>query len=280
MEVIHQFTNRSKDVDLMISKQELKEIARDRNLPLDLVEKDYALGWILIGLYSSSLANFLIFKGGTALSKVYFPLDWRVSEDLDFTLQQNSNPEDVSKIMVKELPKSVLKESNGLKLEFKKAPYTTPNFLRVRIQYSGLITKNNVKIEVTKEKFIGDYDNIKAFQHYDYPKWSSLTYTLNNILAEKLRAIIERGHVRDYYDSWRLLKENKVELNRTKELFKVKCAAKGVAFNNLSQFFPDDIVERLEPYLSSGLTRMSPSALPPLSQIIKELKFYLTNMLG
>ncbi|MFQ6092333.1 MAG: nucleotidyl transferase AbiEii/AbiGii toxin family protein [bacterium] len=65
----------------MIDKRELLEKSRDRNLPLAMVEKDYVLGWLLFGF---SDVPALVFKGGTALSKIYFPRTWRLSEDLDF----------------------------------------------------------------------------------------------------------------------------------------------------------------------------------------------------
>jgi predicted nucleotidyltransferase component of viral defense system len=68
-------------VDVLIDRRELLEKARERGLPLAMIEKDYALGWLLLGL---SGAKGLVFKGGTALSKVYFPRTWRLSEDLDF----------------------------------------------------------------------------------------------------------------------------------------------------------------------------------------------------
>jgi uncharacterized protein len=263
----------------MISRQKLREIARERNLPLDIVEKDYVLGWIIVGLPFSSLKELLIFKGGTALSKIYFPFEWRISEDLDFTLQENSTTTEISKILVEELPQRVFEKSGGLTLRFKENPYVTENFLRVRVQYLGPITKNNVKIEVTQEDFIGKYDRIEASQHYDYPVFSISTYTLENILAEKLRAILQRGHVRDYYDSWKLLTEKKVEVNQVKELFLEKCKAKKVQFKTLNQFFPENIVEQLEPYLESGLTRMSSTKLPPLFELIDELKISLNELL-
>ncbi|MDG6995940.1 MAG: hypothetical protein JRN52_08455 [Nitrososphaerota archaeon] len=62
----------------MISAQELRRNARERGLALDLVEKDYALGWLLYGIASSSISSRLAFKGGTALSKIYFPGKWRL----------------------------------------------------------------------------------------------------------------------------------------------------------------------------------------------------------
>ena len=52
----------------MIAAQELRRTARERRLALDLVEKDYVLGWILFGVSASSVSRSLAFKGGTALS--------------------------------------------------------------------------------------------------------------------------------------------------------------------------------------------------------------------
>ncbi len=65
----------------MIDRRELLEGARKSNLPLAMIEKDYVLGWLLFGL---TRIKGLTFKGGSALSKVYFPKIWRLSEDLDF----------------------------------------------------------------------------------------------------------------------------------------------------------------------------------------------------
>ena len=52
----------------MIDRRELLENARERNLTLGMIEKDYVLGWLLFGL--SGIRD-LTFKGGTALSKIY-----------------------------------------------------------------------------------------------------------------------------------------------------------------------------------------------------------------
>jgi len=49
------------------------------------IEKDYVIGWVLNGISNNEyLRERLIFKGGTALRKIYFH-DYRLSEDLDFT---------------------------------------------------------------------------------------------------------------------------------------------------------------------------------------------------
>ncbi len=255
----------------MITAQELRKTARERKLALDLVEKDYALGWVIIGISSSKLGEKLIFKGGTALSKVHFPSRWRLSEDLDFTLAEGAELEDVNGALAT-LPSIVRDISGGLSLSFRDKPFTNPGFLRVRAQYDGPITRNTIKLEVSKETYIGDTERVTVPKTYDYPEYSIHAYTINNILAEKLRAIIERGAVRDYYDAWKLLKTGRVDEDRARELFLRKCEGKGVAFVDPEQFFPEGIAEVLEPYLESSLARLSPEPLPPITHILDELK--------
>ena len=91
----------------MIAAQELRRAARERGLALDLVEKDYVLGWLLYGVASCSVSDRLAFKGGTALSKVYFPDRFRLSEDLDFTVLDEAGWEDIKKALAYEVPRIV-----------------------------------------------------------------------------------------------------------------------------------------------------------------------------
>lgn len=50
------------------------EAERDRlSIRWDVLERDYAISWILAGISKiSSLRELLVFKGGTALKKCYF----------------------------------------------------------------------------------------------------------------------------------------------------------------------------------------------------------------
>ena len=51
-----------------------------RRIPESVLERDYCIAWFLVGLSQTLLRNKLIFKGGTALRRCYFP-DYRFSED-------------------------------------------------------------------------------------------------------------------------------------------------------------------------------------------------------
>ncbi|MGA7743551.1 MAG: nucleotidyl transferase AbiEii/AbiGii toxin family protein [Polyangia bacterium] len=70
----------------MITKQHILERAAEWRLRPDVVEKDYVLGWLLVGIAQhAELREHWIFKGGTCLKKCYFET-YRFSEDLDFSL--------------------------------------------------------------------------------------------------------------------------------------------------------------------------------------------------
>src|ERR1700734_478224 len=102
----------------MIHPKEINAIAAKYKLKDTQVEKDYILTWILFGISQNQLlSKAFVFKGGTALKKIYFE-DYRFSEDLDFTLldEKISNEE-----ILKELEKvySFVKESANITLQFK-----------------------------------------------------------------------------------------------------------------------------------------------------------------
>ncbi|MCD4674671.1 MAG: nucleotidyl transferase AbiEii/AbiGii toxin family protein [Desulfobacula sp.] len=74
----------------MIKPGEIQKKARAAGVRDQQIEKDYILSWILQGVaMHNELLKAIVFKGGTVLRKVYFE-DYRFSEDLDFTLLDNS----------------------------------------------------------------------------------------------------------------------------------------------------------------------------------------------
>ena len=65
--------------------QMLKSVASKQGIRLEVVQKDYALSYLLAGMAQTpGLAEQIVLKGGTALKKLYYP-DYRFSEDLDFS---------------------------------------------------------------------------------------------------------------------------------------------------------------------------------------------------
>ena len=82
------------------------ETADRKGLPEAIIEKDFWVCWVLKQLFSiEALSNRLLFKGGTALSKIFHAIN-RFSEDIDlavdyaalgFTGEWDPRQEDISK---------------------------------------------------------------------------------------------------------------------------------------------------------------------------------------
>jgi len=70
---------------LPLLRDRLRKGAQALSVPIDVVELDYGLSYVLAAVFArANLKESLIFKGGTALHKAYFA-DYRFSVDLDFT---------------------------------------------------------------------------------------------------------------------------------------------------------------------------------------------------
>ena len=148
-------------MEILIDKRELLKKARERKLNLGIVEKDYVLGWLLFGFSESSL----IFKGGTALSKIFFPEVWRLSEDLDFSFSGKFETIDMEKILKR------ANEESGIKFWIKNR-HENPEYLQIKIQYQGLLGKNWAKIDINRERVFCQEKREVPRIYSDYPEFS------------------------------------------------------------------------------------------------------------
>ena len=83
----------------MIPHREILALRAEWSLRADVIEKDWALGWVLAGIAAHPQLATWVFKGGTCLRKSYYET-YRFSEDLDFTVVSNGpdEPEQVATI--------------------------------------------------------------------------------------------------------------------------------------------------------------------------------------
>lgn len=247
----------------MIDRRELLEKARERNLTLGMMEKDYVLGWLLLGL--SGIKD-LTFKGGTALSKIYFPRIWRLSEDLDFVYEKDFQG------IIKFLPEVFerIEKESGIRLVLK-AQHSNPDYLQLKVQYDAVLCKNWIKVDVTRELPIGELLERRLSQAYsDYPSFMVRVETVEEIGAEKIRSLVERKKCRDYYDVWQLMKL-KIHRENLKKLLERKFRYKGMKVHGLEEIFAADLPELLEGYWNRELGRLI-HPVPELETVIHELK--------
>ncbi len=223
----------------MIDRRELLDKARQKGLNLMMVEKDYILGWLLYGFAKN---RNLVFKGGTALSKIYFPKIWRLSEDLDFSLPEGELQTVLERA---ETVFSEIKRKSGIGFNLRSS-HLNPDYLQLKIQYQGVIGRNWIKVDVTKNDLVEKPVLKPVHRAYsDYPAFRVRVESPEEIFSSKLRAIIERKKCRDYFDLWQLsrMKFDERKITRT---FLAKCAIKKIKFEgkgNLSiSLFPGYLV--------------------------------------
>lgn len=223
----------------MITADEVKKAARNKGFPAGVVEKDYALTWLLYGVYNSELKDVLVFKGGTALSKVYFPKFWRLSEDLDFTVVKEIQPEEIESMMKNGL--NLLNEKTGMNF-YIASFHSNPDHAIVSIQFTGSLGKNVIRMDIS----------------------------LNEILLEKMRSIIQCGKSRDYFDVWMLLNKNEFDKDKIKDLFMEKCKFKNIK-PDYELFFEDIKLNEARDFWEKGLARLM-KEVPLFDIIIADLR--------
>ena len=104
-----------------------------------------------------------------------------------------------------------------------------------------------------------------------------LAYPLEELLAEKIRSLLERGKSRDYYDVWRLLKEKSSELDfgGGGDVLVKKLVNKHLTVTSINDFLPKD-TNTLKQYWASELEQQI-NQLPPLDAVLEELQDMLKN---
>ncbi len=127
-----------------------------------------------------------------------------------------------------------------------------------------------MKVDITKEGVIERVIRKSMEKMYsDYPDFKVNVMQLEEIFAEKLRALLERKKSRDYYDVWRML-SLKFNKDKVRKLFFEKCKIKGIEIKKVI-LFPENLEDILKPYWEKELSRLV-FPIPDLKGVIKELK--------
>ncbi|RJP65219.1 MAG: nucleotidyl transferase AbiEii/AbiGii toxin family protein [Ignavibacteriales bacterium] len=194
----------------MIKPGEIQQIANRLGIRDTQIEKDYVIGWILRGISNNEyLKLHLIFKGGTALRKIYFQ-EYRLSEDLDFTFWGTDFNIEEIRNHFEELIKWIAKEARiTLSIQDEKE-HKTGNY-NFYLSYSGPLggagTRKSVKVDIANDELLcDDPKELQVINEYSDLKENSgiLCYTLNEIITEKMRSLMQRTMPRDIYDIWYL----------------------------------------------------------------------------
>jgi hypothetical protein len=92
-------------------------------------------------------------------------------------------------------------------------------------------------------------------------------YALEEIMAEKMRSILQRGKARDYYDVWRLLREKTDAFDRqtARQVLSKKCEHKGLPAPSVEAFLSPALLEGASAFWSQDLIGQVPGKCLPSS---------------
>src|ERR1051326_5644127 len=263
---------------LMIDKREILEAASSFSLLPNVVEKDYVLGWILAGINAhEEIGESWVFKGGTCLKKCYFET-YRFSEDLDFTLRDESHIDEEFLVPVFEEVVAWVAEQAGLSIPADQIEFDIYNNPRGRpncqgkIAYRGPVSPTSggwpkIKLDLTAdERLVLAPVPRDVFHPYtDRPEDGILAncYAYEEAFAEKLRALAERTRPRDLYDVVNLYRhtDSRPTPQVLREVLQQKCDYKAITLPTFNALLPHR--QALEAMWNDMLAHPLP-VLPPL----------------
>jgi predicted nucleotidyltransferase component of viral defense system len=266
-------------------------------VPFWVLEKDYALDYVLAGLAQEQmLSEALVLKGGTALHKFYFA-DYRFSEDLDFSAVVR--PADVDTAMQAAIAAThaLLLEHGPFEIAVERLVLREPHpggqdaftvWVRFPSHREALC---RLKIEITydEEVLLPPVTRSLLYRYPTPPLVDWRCYALEEIVAEKLRALLQsrarlqaRGWgasrvCRDYYDLWWMLGHSVLNLALLPELLARKCALRQVTFTSSADFLASELQAVARAEWGRQLLPFVPDG-PPVAQVLTDLAELLANL--
>jgi predicted nucleotidyltransferase component of viral defense system len=265
----------------VIARADIVERVGEWGLSEEVVEKDYVLGWLLWGIGTDPvLSQRWVFKGGTCLKKCYIET-YRFSEDLDFTVLPGGpfRPDDVEPLLLRVLAR-VAQESG---IDFSTAPRLRlrPNgsSMEGRVYYTGprrTPQPARVKLDVTADETVIRPSVLERIAH-PYPDalpgaGTVRCYSFDELFAEKIRAMAQRGRPRDLYDIVNLFRRPDLRMypDAIRSALQEKCAVKNIAVPRAADFIESPLLAELQSEWGNMLGHQLP-ALPPLDPFLEEL---------
>jgi predicted nucleotidyltransferase component of viral defense system len=276
-------------------RQLLRAQARKLGVRLDIIEKDYAISYLVAAIAETPALIPIVLKGGTALRKAYYA-DYRFSEDLDYsTLDGRPLPD-----LPEAINAAVRRMAERLN---ERGPFMVthePLLLRephpggqaaylVRVRFPGQRQALcRLKVEITVDEPVLLPVESRPLRHgFDEELPAMLrVYALAEIVAEKLRALLqsarhlrERGWgasrvCRDYYDLWSVLRHGDWQGYSIPDLVRRKSDLRRVTFSSPQDFLAEELLNvarrewraQLLPFLSQPV---------PVEQVLSDLQILL-----
>lgn len=251
----------------MLNRKEAQDLARDFKIDVFTIYREYLQLLFLKYFYIQGGTDKVFFKGGTALRFLYN--SFRFSEDLDFTSLQKERK--LREIVEKSI-KDIKKETPNISFQEGKTitdSYTGRIFQR--LDYFDFPLTVRLDFSMRERPHRTEVSPIETqFPISPYPQVVHLT--IDEILAEKIRAISIRVRGRDIFDLWFILsKKVKIDwslVDKKMDLYedqtvnlrslvnKIEDVSQDEIENDLTKFLPNtqrNLVDKIKPLVLKKL---------------------------
>lgn len=183
-----------------ITYEEAYDKALEMEVDIMAIIQDYATSVLLYTLTKNNMLEKLIFKGGTAIKKAYFP-DARYSVDLDFdSINPIKNLEEFKDNLISELENILLGIHGSIEI-YELEPIITENWFFLNIKYRFFDLESISRLDIDKKVFSNKYHEITINNDpYIGENYTVKVYYLSQILEQKLLALIDRTNAKDLWD--------------------------------------------------------------------------------
>jgi hypothetical protein len=254
----------------MISTNDLAKYSKEWKIDNYAIMREYMQLVILGALYQINNSEQIYFKGGTALRLIYKSI--RFSEDLDFNSKLPR--EEIIKILKKSID-HIKDIFPGIYLDTIKNKYDN---IHTRAMYKSIDLPQplNIAIDVnTKDGALTEYTSLLS-SPFPLPYYSFIkTLGLDEILAEKISALMNRSKGRDVFDIWFLLnRQVKIDmelLEKKMELYNKQITIEDI-INKIKQYDEKKLKNELNKYLPENQRNIIPFLKDSLTKILLPLK--------
>ncbi|MBL7159231.1 nucleotidyl transferase AbiEii/AbiGii toxin family protein [Candidatus Microgenomates bacterium] len=249
----------------MITQGQIKDLAAYYQIDEFTIFREYLQLLFLNYLYRHKKSTKIYFKGGTAIHLLFNSS--RFSEDLDFSCSYNKHQ---IKQIIKEVEKDLRKELAEIKIY---TLYQGKKSIRFRLKYKPSYFKYPfvIRLDFAEEEKLKKAVSSPLITKFPvfFPIIPHLS--AEEVLAEKIRALLTRGKGRDVFDLWFLL-EKGVKIDNSLVVKKLKAVSKQFSQEKLLKKIKDFPLKRLGLDLSQFLPQQQ-------RKIIKTLKKRLIDSL-
>jgi predicted nucleotidyltransferase component of viral defense system len=198
----------------VINKQELDAKSEELGVHVSHVQRDYVFGWLLAALYEATnpLHGVLILKGGNCFRKAYFERA-RFSNDLDFSTEVSLDPEALLEGLKLACQSAAAKSGVEFLIDDSRVSEVSladqeTRMYDARVYFKSFYGEEDFRLRVSMD--VKEYDRIflppqarrliHSYSDAGQCGGSIRCVQLEELLASKLKALLQRRHSPDLYD--------------------------------------------------------------------------------